>query len=190
MHLNTLIERLNKRPLVDGTIAGLLGAVVVAAWFLLVDFGHGQPLATPTMLGAVLLHGSAGQDMPAQSVRLAAEYSVFHFGAFLVFGWIAAALLEAAELHAPFFKGVLVLFVCFEVLFLGVLAAMSEFALRMLLWWRILIANILATAVMLRFFAARYPGLAYRLAPPWTRRVCTVSRAGDHAGAGSKGSRM
>ncbi len=164
MRLNTLIERLNRRALADGTIAGLLGALVVGVWFLLVDLSHGQPLATPTLLGAVLLHGSRGGDVPAYSVRLTAEYSVLHVWAFLVFGWIAAALLEAAELYPPFFSGVLVLFACFAVFFIAFLAAVSQFALAALLWWRILVANVLAGAAMLGFLAAKHPELTARLA--------------------------
>ncbi len=36
-------------------MAGLLGAVVVALWFLAIDAIQGEPLRTPTLLGRGLL---------------------------------------------------------------------------------------------------------------------------------------
>ena len=36
----------------EGICAGLIGAAVVAVWFLLLDLWRGQPFLTPGLLGA------------------------------------------------------------------------------------------------------------------------------------------
>jgi hypothetical protein len=40
------------RYLRDGLIAGLIGAALVAVWFLIYDAAIGQPFRTPALLGA------------------------------------------------------------------------------------------------------------------------------------------
>ncbi len=67
----------------DGAVAGVLGAATVAVWFLLFDFSRGSPLETPAVLAAVLFHGGIAR---AHILPLAAEYTVVHFTAFIVFG--------------------------------------------------------------------------------------------------------
>ena len=41
----------------EGTIVGILGAVVGAAWLLLFDVAAGRPLQTPNALGRVFFAG-------------------------------------------------------------------------------------------------------------------------------------
>ena len=145
--------------LLEGSTAGMLGGSAVALWFLIVDLGRGGMFTTPALLGGLLLHGSA---VPA-SLRSAAEYSVVHFAAFALFGVIASCLLKTSERHPAFFSGVVLLFCVFEFFFLTLVGAVSQEALQTLIWWRVVMGNILATAVMLTFFADRHPWLVARL---------------------------
>ena len=61
------------RYLREGIIAGLIGAAIVAAWFLVYDAARGQPLRTPALLGAAALQGlrdpSAVTDTAKGSLR-------------------------------------------------------------------------------------------------------------------------
>ena len=41
----------------EGLVTGTLGAAAVAGWFLLIDVLQGRPLATPSILGQVVLYG-------------------------------------------------------------------------------------------------------------------------------------
>ncbi|MBM4242849.1 MAG: hypothetical protein FJ148_03420 [Deltaproteobacteria bacterium] len=50
-----------------GSVAGLLGAAVLAIWFFVLDLWRGTPLATPTFLAQALLSGGAAGET-AQSV--------------------------------------------------------------------------------------------------------------------------
>jgi hypothetical protein len=149
--------------LLEGSTAGMLGGSAVALWFLAIDLGRGGMFATPALLGRLLLHGGA---VPA-SLRSAAEYSLVHFAAFVLFGVIASWLLKTSERHPAFLSGVVLLFCVFEFFFLTLVGAVSQDALQTLIWWRIVVGNVLATAAMLTFFADRHPWLVARLKTKW-----------------------
>ena len=46
----------------DGVLAGLVGAIVVAVWFLVLDLFHGTPFATPSLLGRAVFLGSGSES--------------------------------------------------------------------------------------------------------------------------------
>ena len=48
----------------EGMIAGLVGAAIVALWFLILDAFNGRPLYTPTVLGTALFRRAAGLGSP------------------------------------------------------------------------------------------------------------------------------
>jgi pimeloyl-ACP methyl ester carboxylesterase len=156
--LTKTMESKRQNVLLEGSTAGMLGASVVALWFLIVDLSRGRMFATPALLGALLLRGGAA---PA-SLRSAAEYSVVHFAVFVIFGVIASGLMKTSERHPAFLSGVLLLFSVFEFFFLALVVVVSLKALQTLIWWRIVVGNILATAAMLAFFAVRHPWLVAR----------------------------
>jgi len=43
----------------EGVVAGLIGAVVVAVWFLFFDLARGRPFLTPGLLGGAVFRGPA-----------------------------------------------------------------------------------------------------------------------------------
>lgn len=151
------------RTLIDGLTAGMAGAITVAGWFLILDVDRGQPFATPALLGATLLHGAADPRLVDVTPRLVIEYSVIHVMAFVVFGLAAAWLISAAEREPQLMAGVLTLFACFEAFFLLALGAASQVVLATLVWWRIITANVLATAAMFAVFSSRHPALRAQL---------------------------
>lgn len=151
------------RTLIDGVTAGMVGAITVAGWFLMLDVDRGQPFATPALLGATLLHGAADPRLVHVTRTLVVEYSVVHVTAFVVFGLAAAWLISAAEREPQLMAGVLTLFACFEAFFLLVIGAASQVVLETLVWWRIITANVLATAAMFAVFSSRYPALSAQL---------------------------
>ena len=50
------------RLLIDGAVAGLIGGAVIAVWFFIFDAAGGEPLKTPAILSAALLHHSGAQN--------------------------------------------------------------------------------------------------------------------------------
>jgi hypothetical protein len=85
------------RTLIDGMTAGILGAITVAGWFLMLDVARGQSFATPALLGATLMHGAVDARLVHVTLTLVIEYSVIHVTAFAAFGLVAAWLISAAE---------------------------------------------------------------------------------------------
>lgn len=71
----------------DGFMAGAVGGLIVALWFLVGDIMAGDPLHTPMLFATAMLHGpaaAAGEvEFQAQMVAL---YSVVHLALFFLLG--------------------------------------------------------------------------------------------------------
>jgi hypothetical protein len=156
------------RILRDGVCAGLLGAAVVAVWFLLYDTVRGHPFETPALLAAVLLHGASDAQLPSITWMLVWQYTALHAVAFVLFGIAAAALIVAAEHEHALVFALIIFFAAFEVFFLALVTFHGPALLTALSWWSILAGNLLATGVMLAFFFLRHRALGQALLGPWT----------------------
>lgn len=151
----------------EGVVAGLLGAAVVAVWFLLFDLARGTPFLTPSLLGGIAFHGLYAPLAGGVSAGAVLGYTVLHGLAFVAFGVIAASLIAASEREPPLVIGVVILFACFETLFLGLVGALGKSVSDLLEWWAILVGNLLATAVMLWYFLLRHRRLPRVLVGSW-----------------------
>ena len=60
----------------DGIIAGLIGAAIVAVWFLIYDAARGYPFRTPALLGAAAIQGVRDPGTVAVSPSLVASCAV------------------------------------------------------------------------------------------------------------------
>ncbi len=152
----------------EGVTAGLVGAAVVAAWFLIYDTLRGQPLRTPALLGSALFEALRDPKLLQVRLDLVLGYTVLHFAAFAAFGVIAAALITAAEKEPRILLGLFILFWCLELFFLGFVSAVDEALVGALLWWNIAIANLLAAAAMLTYFFLGHRSLGARLLERWS----------------------
>lgn len=146
----------------DGIVAGVLGALTVALWFLLLDALSGRPGWTPSVLGSVLFRRGSSlealETLPV-SVEMVLMFTWVHILVFVGLGGIVARLVDHAERHPNVGFGVLLLFVVFQ---FGFIAAATVFAapvLRVLSSWSILVANLLAAAAMAGYFRWRHPYL-------------------------------
>jgi len=136
----------------EGVLAGLAGAAAVAVWFLLYDLAASVPLRTPALLGAAILHGLRDPGALVITLPLVLQYTVLHGLAFIAFGWAAAGLLALADREPRLLFGLLMLFCCFEVFALAMIAALGEWLFESLAWWTILAGNFIAALVMLGVF--------------------------------------
>jgi hypothetical protein len=143
----------------EGVVTGLIGAAVVALWFLAFDFARGRPLFTPALLGHVLFHGAGDVAGLAISPGAVIGYTIVHGLAFIAFGVIAASVMSVSEREPAVFVAFVILFACFEVFALGVVGALGQSMLGALVWWAILIGNLLAAAAMLWYLARAHPAL-------------------------------
>jgi hypothetical protein len=136
----------------EGIVAGLFGAVAVAVWFLIYDLAAGMPLRTPALLGAAVFHGLRDPNAVVVTLPLVLEYTILHGAAFIGFGCAAAAVLALADREPRLLFGFVMLFCCFEVFALAMIATLAEWLFETLAWWTILAGNMLAALAMLLFF--------------------------------------
>ncbi|MDP2481097.1 MAG: hypothetical protein Q8W51_12115 [Candidatus Palauibacterales bacterium] len=144
----------------DGLIAGALGAVTVALWFLILDLAKNQPLHTPSLLGDALLHGASSATNGVEvEPSLVAVYSGIHLGLFALFG-LTAAWVIAKFKQTPILGYLLVFFfVFFEFAFYVFVLVWAHPIAGDLAVWAILVGNFLAVLAMGSYFTVRNPGL-------------------------------
>ncbi|HEX6081743.1 MAG TPA: hypothetical protein VF197_19085 [Methylomirabilota bacterium] len=156
----------------EGVIAGLIGAALVAVWFLIYDAARGHPLRTPALLGAATFEGVTNSSSVPTSVYFVLPYTVLHGVVFAMIGVLIAYLIVSAQ-REP--SRVLVLFIalmCFEIAFLAVVTWLAHPVLDELAWWAILTANALAAGGMLVYLLVGYRALGRALLGPlWSRTV-------------------
>lgn len=151
-------ERSRSR-VVWGAEAGLVGGLVVAAFYFVTDLIHLAPLATPTALGRTFLGPGGFQlsgsfpDGAVTAVAFAANlvaFTLIHFLAFALLGAAAVVLFRARgwTLNART-GGLYGLLACSGVFYLSmVLGATTVVASGVPALWSVLTANALAGAAM------------------------------------------
>ena len=154
--------RQTERIYEEGIAAGLVGAAVIAVWFLLLDTVAGRPLHTPTILGTAIFRGGQGLTAPEgvpTSVEMVVLYTWVHALVFCVIGGLAARLLAVAERQPNAGFGILLIFVVFEFGFVVVTLLFAQPVLQALTWPAVLGGNLLAALAMGAYFWRRHPTL-------------------------------
>lgn len=145
----------------EGVIAGALGALAVALWFLLVDGIAGRALHTPAVLGAIVLHAPdpiAASEGPNR-LLLAAFYTPVHFILFALFGVLVMLLMHGARKQPSLLMLALLLFAVFEGGFTGLVAILAYTALGDLAWYQVAVGNLIAVVVMGWYVWRRHPAI-------------------------------
>jgi uncharacterized membrane protein YphA (DoxX/SURF4 family) len=133
----------------EGAIAGVIGATVVALWFLGVDWYAGHPLFTPSTLGHALLGIFGAPAVDDSTFIHVAAYTAFHYAAFMGVGALASLVIHVAGRDPSILIGFVMVFVAVEVAFLAFVALLEQATnLRTLAWYQVTAGNILAAASM------------------------------------------
>jgi hypothetical protein len=151
----------------EGAVAGVIGAVVVAVWFLIWDVAAGEVFRTPALLGASIFQGIFDPGQVQVTLPLVLGYTALHFFAFIIFGIATAVLLLAADYEPAFALAAIFLLAIFEIFFVGALAAFDQAALAALGFWKILAGNVMAMIAMLGYFETRHRGWLARFRERW-----------------------
>lgn len=149
----------------EALIAGVLGAVSIAIWFLIVDVIGGRPFQTPLALGRAFLSilGPVPPEGTAE-VPIIILYTVFHFAAFIAVAIVAEWIVYRAQTEPTVLAGALMLFVAVELGFYGFVALLRETTgLDTLVWWQVMGGNLIAAAVMGTYIWRSHPELADEL---------------------------
>lgn len=153
--------------LLDGLFTGMIGALVVALWFLVLDLAAGQPLRTPALLGNVLLHGTAGSGIVTISALEVAAYSAFHFVTFIAVGVFLSYMMTLFERFPIMFFVLLVLFLCLQAGVFVLDAILGAQMINQLKPWTVVVGNLLAAAAMALFLWKRHPSVLSRVERLW-----------------------
>jgi hypothetical protein len=132
----------------ESIVTGLIGASVVALWFLILDAVNGQPLSTPSILGQVIIFGEQTPVAYPTVYPAVAAYTALHLAGFLLVGAILTKLFFLADRHNIVRFALLVFFLAFEVFFYGMITAFFQGTRGYFPFWAVLVANTLAAAAM------------------------------------------
>ena len=151
----------------DGLFTGMIGALAVALWFLVLDMFAGRPLYTPALLGTFLLHGGEAARQPTIAPLEIAAYTAFHFVAFILVGLVLSWMMTIFERFPIMFFVILVLFVCLQLAFFGLNVALGAQLMGQLSAWSVVVANILAATSMALYQWKRHPGVLKSVEKLW-----------------------
>ena len=154
----------SKNFLLEGAVAGIIGAAMVAVWFLAYDLMRDRPLWTPSLLGAALFDGWSQVAPVEPSAGLVAKYTIVHGVAFIVFGCALPGLFAIADRDFRFLFAIFMLLCCFQVAFVALLAVLAQWLLDPVPWWTIVIGNLFATIGMLGVLLPRHRSAIRRYA--------------------------
>jgi len=157
------------RYLREGIIAGLIGAALVAVWFLVYDAASGRPFRTPAVLGAATFQGVSDPAAVTVTAGMVVQYTVLHGVVFAMIGILLAFLIASAQGRPTRLITLIIALLCFEVALLAVLTWLARPVLNELAWWAILVANVLAAGGMLVYFFVGQRALGRALLGPWSR---------------------
>lgn len=150
----------------EGLLTGVIGGLAVAVWYIAVDLGRGQLGYTPNVLGQVLV----GRDtIPTVHLipQAVAEYSLLHFGVFLLLGVILTGLTHMAIRTPEFRMGVWLGLVIAFLFFLGFLFMLYSATDERFPWWPAVGGGLLGIGSMALYLWRRHPALrgTFREAP-------------------------
>jgi hypothetical protein len=138
--------------LLPGAIGGLLAGAAVALWLLVIDVFAGQPLATPAVLGQILLQPPEFE----MTFRLLAGYTILHFGAFVILGIAAAWFVRTFHVAPGLLVGLIFGVIVLDVVYYGALLITGANVVDVLAWYQVVPANALAGAVLMAYLHRVY----------------------------------
>jgi hypothetical protein len=160
---SSVVERPDTAKLYrEGFAAGMLGALAITVWFLIIDTIHGKPLYTPMVLATALFHHGHGLESPetlGMSLQTVLVFTWIHFLVFGLIGGAAARLLGVVEGHRHIGFIIISLFVFFECGFIASATLIEGAVLHALAWPSIMAGNLLAAIVMAVYLQRRHRNL-------------------------------
>jgi hypothetical protein len=128
---------------------------------------RGRPFLTPTLLGSLVFLGVNTPIGMTPAVGPILGYTILHGLAFVAFGVVAATMLAMSDREPALFVAFVILFACFEVFFFGVLGVLGRGVQTALVWWSVLVGNLLASFAMLWYFLRAHRALPRTLVGSW-----------------------
>jgi hypothetical protein len=147
----------------EGAVAGAIGALLVAAWYLIVDAAGGQPLHTPNVLGKMFFRGELAPGVHRIVPQAVAGYTVVHFAFFVLLGMGLTLLVHLAARNIALRMGVWIGLVVSFGLFAGLTYMLGRASGDRLSPWIVLGGSLLGVLGMGRYLWRRHPRLGRSL---------------------------
>lgn len=148
----------------EGLVAGTLGAVLVAAWYLVIDALAGRPLHTPNVLGRVFFQGDLAAG-GAVSPGVVAGFTAIHLIVFALLGIGLTFLVHLASRNLALRMGLWIGLVVAFFFSTGVIFALSVAAGERFPLWTVIGGSLVGVAAMGLYLGPRHPRLATDAAP-------------------------
>ncbi len=143
----------------EGLVAGLLGAVIVGAWYLVIDTAAGRPFHTPNALGGVFFRGDPTPGVREVVPGIVAGYAALHFILFAALGMALTLVVHLASRNLALRMGLwigLVVAFCFLAGLAYMLTAATGERLSL---WSVVGGALLGVATMGWYLWRRHPRL-------------------------------
>jgi hypothetical protein len=151
----------------DGILTGVAGALVVAAWFFILDTARGQMFFTPSLLGSVVFLGQSPDQAISVNGFIVFAYTGLHGVLFLMAGLGLAWMFAMFEHNPQFGIILLLLFVMFESILFSFAAAIFPNLVGALGAVAVASGNLFAAIAMFWFLIRRHPTALTQLRLAW-----------------------
>lgn len=159
-----LSQALRSHPVLrEGIVGGLLGAAIVALWFLVIDLAFREAFFTPGALGSALFYGARGPAQVEISIGTVLGFTVLHVAAFIIAGIVAAAFFVAAERMPPLILAFVLIATATIAAIFGVVALFASWILEVLGWWSVGVGSALGGLAIVLYLWREHPRVVSRL---------------------------
>lgn len=169
----------------EGTIVGILGAVINSAWLLGYDLAAGRLLQTPNALGRVFFAGDVNPGARGISPDAVLGFSLVHLIMYLVGGigltWIVHLVSRNPAFRMGLWLGLVVAFGYFA----GLAYMLTTSTAERVSFWSVVVGNLLALVVMSWYLWRRHPRLG--TSAPLGAEVKTTPHAPGAPGGAQRG---
>lgn len=147
----------------NGVVAGFIGAVVVAAWFLTIDAIQGQPFHTPSLIGSVVFRGASVVDAQAVDGAMIFAYTGMHGVLFFVVGLLFAWVFTQIDEHPQLGVLLILVFLLFQAILFGLEVTIVPRLVGAIGAASVGFANLISVGAMCWFLLTRNPHLVEHL---------------------------
>jgi hypothetical protein len=144
----------------EGTVTGAIGALIVAAWYFIVDTAEGQPFHTPNILGKILFRASLPPGVRQIMPNVVLGYTIVHFMIFLLMGMGLTLLVHMASRNIALRMGVWIGLVVTFGLFAGLTYMVGMSTGDRLSPWSVVSGSLFGVLGMGGYLWWRHPRLA------------------------------
>jgi hypothetical protein len=143
----------------EGAVTGIIGALIVAVWYLIVDTAGGQPFHTPNVLGKIFFRGDLTPGVRQIVPHVVLGYTVAHFLLFALVGMGLTLLAHLATRNIALRMGVWIGLVVAFGLFAGLTYMLGTATSDRVSPWSVVSGSLLGVLGMGGYLWRRHPRL-------------------------------